>query len=229
MPYLGDFLGQLLSEITVARMQSDLEAVRVAELYAGHPYLKFFAVPRVRLPQLTLDVPVVIERSGIGTDPAVAAVVSAWRERFAGLLAQFLERMQLNLSAGDRRALEVGLDRAWARLETQPEGLASPALVADELVLSVVQTLGKGEGGAAPVGPARLEQLAVELRTAAREAFTQAQAALPRLIVRVGTAQLREAGPLESLTRLHLTVTENAVEWTVVDMQGEAKPRLIPE
>ena len=61
MPYLGDFLGHLLSEITMARVQADLEAVRVAELYAGHPLLKTLPVPHFRLPTLTLDVPVAVK------------------------------------------------------------------------------------------------------------------------------------------------------------------------
>ena len=60
MPYLGDYLGHLLSEITNARVQADLESVRVADLYASHPLLKHMAVPRFRLPTITIDAPVVM-------------------------------------------------------------------------------------------------------------------------------------------------------------------------
>ena len=60
MPYLGDYVGHLLSEITIARVQADLEAVRMAELYANHPLLKHLPVPHFRLPTMTLDVPVVV-------------------------------------------------------------------------------------------------------------------------------------------------------------------------
>ncbi len=42
MPNLGDYLGQLLSEITLARMHADLESIRIAELYAAHPLLRTF-------------------------------------------------------------------------------------------------------------------------------------------------------------------------------------------
>ena len=63
MPLLGDYLGQLLSEITIARMHADLETVRLAELYATHPLLKNFPVPHVRLPDVELELPVLIKTS----------------------------------------------------------------------------------------------------------------------------------------------------------------------
>src|SRR3989442_8134315 len=84
MPYLGDYLGHLLSEITTARVQADLESVRIADLYASHPLLRHMAVPRFRLPNVTIDAPVVITRmeeapagqpvrGGIGIDDIHAA------------------------------------------------------------------------------------------------------------------------------------------------------------
>jgi len=60
MPFLGDYLGHLLGEVTIARMQADLETMRVAELYASHPLLKHMPVPHFRAPQIDMDIPVVI-------------------------------------------------------------------------------------------------------------------------------------------------------------------------
>src|ERR1044071_5280346 len=88
MPYLGDYLGHLLSEITNARVQADLESVRVADLYASHPLLKHMAVPRFRLPNVTIDAPVVMRnmdeaaagqplRGGISMDDVHQAVERA--------------------------------------------------------------------------------------------------------------------------------------------------------
>src|SRR5437868_1648504 len=62
MPYLGDYIGHLLSEITIARMHADLESVRVAELYASHPLLRNMPVPHFRLPDVDLDIPVVVSK-----------------------------------------------------------------------------------------------------------------------------------------------------------------------
>ncbi len=63
MPNLGDYLGQLLSELSIARMQADLETVRLAELYAMHPLLRTMPVPHMRLPDVDLEIPVLIKAS----------------------------------------------------------------------------------------------------------------------------------------------------------------------
>lgn len=62
MPYLGDYLGQLMAEIAIARMHADLETVRLAEIYAAHPLLRTMSVPRLRLPEVDLELPVLIEQ-----------------------------------------------------------------------------------------------------------------------------------------------------------------------
>src|SRR5438132_458461 len=62
MPALGEYLGTLLAEITSARLQADLEAARIAQLYASHPLLQHMPVPRFRLPSVSLDLPVAVEK-----------------------------------------------------------------------------------------------------------------------------------------------------------------------
>ena len=58
MPFLGDYIGHIISEITRARLHADLEALRVADYYAKEPLLRHFPVPRFRLPSVKLEVPV---------------------------------------------------------------------------------------------------------------------------------------------------------------------------
>jgi hypothetical protein len=62
MPELSDFLGHILEEITRARIQADLEAIRTAKMYAADEtgLLKNFAVPRMRLPNIEISAPVII-------------------------------------------------------------------------------------------------------------------------------------------------------------------------
>ena len=62
MPELSDFLGHILEEITRARIQADLEALRTARMYASdeNGLLKNFAVPRMRLPNIEISAPVII-------------------------------------------------------------------------------------------------------------------------------------------------------------------------
>ena len=64
MPYLGEYLGHLMAELAIARMEADLETVRLAELYAAHPLLRSMPVPHLRLPDVDVDLPVLIDHMG---------------------------------------------------------------------------------------------------------------------------------------------------------------------
>src|SRR4051812_7222602 len=100
MPYLGDYIGHLLSEITMARVQADLEAVRLAEMYASHPLLRHMPVPHFRLPTMTLDVPVAIkgmEEAKIRESPRGDVPLPVMRERFAAVLTSHMERAGITL------------------------------------------------------------------------------------------------------------------------------------
>jgi hypothetical protein len=76
MADLSDFLGHILEELTRARVQADLETIRTAKLYAGDDQglMKNFPIPRMRLPNIEITLPVVIDDTPDGyierTDPA---------------------------------------------------------------------------------------------------------------------------------------------------------------
>jgi len=57
---LSDFLGHILTEITRARVQADMESIRIAEMYANHDLLQHFPIPRVRLPEVEINLPVIL-------------------------------------------------------------------------------------------------------------------------------------------------------------------------
>lgn len=232
MPYLGDYLGHLLAEITIARVQADLEAVRVAELYAGHPLLRHLPIPHFRLPTVTLDVPVVIkkmEEAKKGEPPRGGVVFPAMRKSFDRLFALHLNRADVELSKAEKKDLDRAFDQTISRLEQPPDVSISVMHIADELVLTAIKALDNLERKGGSVDSVRLEKLADELKTAARLEFLNLRQAPPRLHVLVTTAELREAGPQELLAHLHLSISEEAVEWTVIESQGKSRDKLVPE
>jgi hypothetical protein len=232
MPYLGDYLGHLLSEITIARVQADLEAVRVAELYASHPLLRHLPIPHFRLPTVTLDVPVIIkkmEEGKAGESPRGGVVLPALRKSFDRVLNLHLQRAKIKLSDPERANLDQALNQTISRLALPPYVSISVMRIADELVLTAIKALGDPERKGGPVESIRLEKLADEIKTAARREFLNLRQAPPRLHVLVTTAELREAGPQELLAHLHLSISEEGMEWTVIESQGKSQDKLVPE
>lgn len=64
MTNLKDYLSSLVSGINQARMLADFESARIAQIYAQDELLKTFSVPRFRLPDVELTVPIAVEELG---------------------------------------------------------------------------------------------------------------------------------------------------------------------
>lgn len=232
MSYLGDYLGQLLSEITIARMHADLESIRVAELYSSHPLLRTMPIPHFRLPDVELEVPVVIKQMAPLREggPARGGIdVKTLRKSFDGVLTLQLRKAGIQMSAEQTKSLQASIERALGDQELPLEISVDSNRIADYLADAVFKTL---SAKAAPDDSERLAQiqkLASELRTAARTAFLKSRLPPPRLTALVTTQDIREAGAAENITRLRLKITEESVEWTTVESGGQTQDRLVPE
>src|SRR3954464_7628945 len=155
MPYLGDYLGHLLSEITTARVQADLESVRIADLYASHTLFKHMAVPRFRLPNVTIDAPVVITRmeeapagqpvrGGIGIDDVHTAVERG--------LAAALDLSVFKVTAKQRNELRTALTRAMS-VFAPPAGAAIPRSTLSDVVAAAGEAFADTLGSRHDISP----------------------------------------------------------------------------
>lgn len=61
MADLSEFLGSLVSSISESRVNSDLQSVRIAQQYAKDNLLQHFAVPRMRIENVELTIPIAID------------------------------------------------------------------------------------------------------------------------------------------------------------------------
>lgn len=57
---LSEYVGFIFQEITRARVLADAESKRIAELYAKDEIMKHFSVPRFKIPEMELTIPVII-------------------------------------------------------------------------------------------------------------------------------------------------------------------------
>lgn len=229
MPPLGDYIGQLLSEITIARMHADIEAVRVAELYSAHPLLRNMPVPHFRLPNIEADVPIVVkqmEEQPASELPRGAPTLANMRKAFDKVLTNELKEERVRLTAEHRTKLKSVLDRKMASLSQPVEISVDVNRVADELTSAAFSTLTESGG---PVDPALRSKLEKKLKEAVRIEFLKLRKPPPRLHVLSTTGEIREAGPSEVITHFHLKITEEAYEWTTIESDGREQDRLIIE
>ncbi|GJQ30109.1 MAG: hypothetical protein HBSAPP03_19930 [Phycisphaerae bacterium] len=237
MPNLGDYLGQLLSEIAMARAQADLETVRLAEVYASHPLLKHLPVPHIRLPEVNLDVPVLVQQSEqprVGETPRGGASREALAKAFDTLLATRLVQAGLELTAPEKRTLGTAVASRVAGATAVAEVAVDVLRLADDLTSTAVATLTQLKHPVAPAGAARPPgsvpaTFVDELRDAARVEFLKARTPPPRVAVGVRTAEIKESGGGDQVMRLHLKITEQGMEWKSIETDRGREDRLILE
>jgi hypothetical protein len=232
MPYLGDYIGHLLSEITIARMQADLEAVRVAELYASHPLLRNMPVPHFRLPEVDLDVPVVVkqvEEPRAGESPRGGVSIAEIRKAFEQVLTRQLEKDGIELTPVNARKVKAAIDARVAVLSQPTEIAVDVNRIADDFSSTFTQTIGDLGPKGQVIESARIPKLEAELKAAARLESLKLRKPPPRLNVLVTTKEIREAGPSEAMTRIRLKISEQAFEWTTIESESGSQDRLVPE
>lgn len=230
MPSLGDYLGQLLSEISIARMQADLESVRIAEIYSSHPLLRSMPVPRMRLPNVDMQIPLVIQASDEpreGESPRGGYSLEQLRAKFTDVFDAQLASEQIALSAASRRQLDAALNETMEAHDVMSESSIDVFGFADALTNAALTHIGE-------LGPKRVRGLirpdfALQLKSAVRRAFLLERTPPPRLTVLVTTAEIREAGGPEVITHLNLKVSEEGLEWTTIQSENGEYERLVPE
>lgn len=227
MTKLGDYLGQLMSEVVIARVQADLESVRVAELYASHPLLRHMAIPRVRLPEIEMEVPVVIAGGDAlrdGESPRGGTNAKEARKQFDKVLQKNLTANRVRLSAADRKLLTSALNKAMAKPDIPVEVAVDTNRFADRLTAAAVASLSE------TIGEEKTSAVAKELQDDARLTMLALRSSPPRIDALVETGQVKEAGPADTVTRLRLTIREDAMELTTIESDdGKQTSRLVPE
>ncbi len=226
MPRLGDYIGHLLSEITIARMHADIEAIRVAELYADHPLLRNMPVPRFRMPDVQMDIPVVVkelEEPPNGQSPHGIPPISDMRKVFDKVITSVLAQERITLTAAVQKELKAVLDQRLVALTRPSEIVIGISRVSHDFSRNAMKTL---SGVIKPEHRAKFEE---KFNDALRVEYIKMSKPPVRLNVLVTTAEIREAGPNEVITHLHLKISEEAFEWTTIESDIGKEDRLIIE
>jgi hypothetical protein len=233
MNYLGDYLGQLLAEISMARMQADLETIRLAELYASNPLLRTMPVPHMRLPEVELDIPILVQSSDgarEGESVRGGARIGDMRLKFDEQLVIFLSKARVKLSATENTTLRAALEERWEMTRAPMEISIDVQSVADDLCATTVKVIKRlkcfGSGKAEALISPSLEN---EFRDRVRMDFLKLRTSPPRLTVMMTCSDLHAAGASECLARLRLKVAEQGMEWARIESDDGESFTLVPE
>lgn len=227
---LGTLIGSLLAEITRARLAADIEATRVANLYGSDPMLSQMPIPRFRLPDVHVTLPIVVENlEGEGAAPPPPRLPSATKRK--AMVTSAMKFAGFKLRPAERAAVLKALDDEVGRIEAGPRNALRAGLQARRLGSAVDTVLTKEAASRRkPLSPLVRSRFADALRNAVQEDLNQQLTAQHRLRVLPRTQDVQALGNAANVMELRLTISEEAYEMSLgVDEEGEAVEHFGPE
>jgi hypothetical protein len=213
MAKLGEFIGALLSDAAQARVRADMEALKIAEAYSAHELLKHLPVPRFRLPDITVDIPVLV--SAVEGAPASSTdrpFDEPSRDDLTKIAIGGLSDSGIQLSAAlEKRATSAVALYAKRIFESGPQYLLSPARVSGELAATLVKEVRAGLKEKDPAFD-KLGALEVATRESFKALLLARMVKAPSLQVSVAAGDIKAHADNESVMRVRLTITEDAYE-----------------
>jgi len=213
MPKLGDFIGALLADAAQARVRADLEALKIAEAYSAHDLLKHLPVPRFRLPDITVDFPVLV--SALEGTPAKAGdrlFDQPTRDELTKIVRGALTESEISLAAAARDKVAAAVvQRARQLFEPGPQFLLSPARVSGDLAAAAAAAAKAGLKESARAAET-LKKFEAATKAAVQALLLTKLVQSPSLQVTVTSADIKSHGNPDSVIRVRLTITEDAYE-----------------
>lgn len=228
---LHDYIGNLVSSIQQARVSADLQAVRVAESYAKHELLEHFPVPRMRLKDVEMTIPIAIDVGQVQKNTNLEPIdnrefnAAAYKEVLAGLGKK-------SLSQASSRRLRQVISEQSVLLEKEllmggeTQGLKNFAVNVSKATMALQDNNDSADAAAKKL-EALSQRMTQNLSGAIRP--VNAESVLEQLEVTIEADILKEKSP-ENLVHIKLVIQEEGVEWHRMEAKnGTITRKLIPE
>lgn len=239
MAKLGDFLGGILSNINDARVNSDIQSIKIANEYSKNDLLKHFAVPRMRFDKVEVNIPIAIselvEKNQKIFEPIDNKSFSS--KTYQQILKSLsVRRLSKNASNTLRTTIGEQIQLAEARIKSnQVENVLED--FSKNIALKIVELadLIFKDSKRKNLNKDELFQLqntiAKELQESLKDEikFSSEKKVLESIEVIVEAHKLREVNP-ENIIMIKMIVSEHGMEW--VDMEninGDVVTKLMPE
>ena len=235
MATLNEYLGGIFSSITDARVMADVQTVKVAEQYAKHDLLKHFSVPRMRISDIELTIPVAIEGLNQRTELQLDPIGNADFKRInARELSRLVGYSELPPVAGQKllTALDSRIGMLIENIKAQGDVQKPISIFARDIVndLFEIGAQAKLHEGKFPDGyyQDEIAKYSYELGMGLVTGIVD-KPVLDQLTVIAESHRLREQRP-EDVIRIRMKVSEDGMEWQASQRDdGTLERKLLPE
>jgi len=229
MPDLGFVIGSLLTSLAQARRMADEETTAIAEYYRSNPLLEGMSLPRVRVPELILELPMIIEAQEEG-EPNVPNDPDVIQKAINDELIAAAKREGFELSDAFKKRFDREMQVEIEKLTTlHPVERGAPREVVVRAVDNAFARTISQERLKRPT-PDQQRIIASELRKIAANVALKQVGRPPTIDATIVTAEVKEKAGSGNVIRLQLRLREEGLEWSAFENpDGTLTSRLIPE
>lgn len=231
---LNDYLGSIVASFTNAKIMSDLQTVKLAEEYAKHDYLKHFSIPRMRIDDVEMTIPIALDEiENISKPPVIGfdslkinTLVYSFLLEKLGVLKITKEPAKLLQT---ETAKQVGLLEKQIKLANSHDPVSG---FSKEIVVFYLRIIEKyALVNKEVVAKMNIDLISKDLNAVVTKEITiyKEVEALANLNIVVEANKLRELKS-ENLIFIKLKISENGMEWSRSEnANGEIESKLLPE
>jgi hypothetical protein len=208
MADLGDLLGSLMCGVIRARRMADEQTAALAEYYKSNPLLEGLSVPRIRIPELTIEMPMLIENQVDGQSGEMEEPTKIADAAVAQLKTTLVKHnIKINPAFNEAFSIEVK-----NRLELMKQ---TEAPIMKETVVRSVQdafaaTMIKKKTS---LNATHKEVIAKALRAGVYTACIAKEPVASSIVANIRTAEVKEQASNTTVVRLKITLKEEGLEW----------------
>ncbi|MDG2433065.1 hypothetical protein [Flavobacterium sp.] len=240
MADLSEFLGNLVSSISESRVNSDLQSVRIAQQYAKDNLLQHFAVPRMRIENVELTIPIAIDSFQPKTENSTLEPIN--NSTFSSITYQEIlkaisvDKLPSDISKEFKSQISdyIKLLEAKINVNQIENSLLEYAKSITEMTLNNLTLIYKqlnvkviSKNQISLIQKNLLQNLQDKLKNEIK--LKQTNSSSPYSNVIVESSRLREMKP-ENIIMIKMKVTEQGMEWIKMENEkGEIVSKLMPE
>ncbi len=225
MSDLGDLLGSLMSGLIRARRMADEQTAALAEYYKTNPLLEGLSVPRVRIPELTIDMPFLIENYVAGEVGQIADPTKI-AEAAVAQVKTTLTRNNIKIGNTFNKSFTDEIKKQLGTIQESGTPIVRE-VVARSVQSAFANSLAKSKS---ELTDSEKEIIAKELRSGVAAIAIAKEPVRSSLNANIETADVKEKATPTSVVRLKITLKEEGLEWTTQASEaGGVKNTLQPE
>ncbi len=225
MADLGDLIGSLMSGVIRARRVADEQTAALAEYYKDNPLLEGLSVPRVRISELTIDLPFLIEgqvEGEAGKMESPSKIASAAETQLKSTASQ----NDIKIAPAFYKTFSAAVKEELSSVKLAGAPVMKEALarsVQDAFAAALTKTK-------TPLSASEKAVIARDLRTKISSVGITKAPVTPSIESNIKTADVKEKATGSSVVRLTITIKEEGLEWsTRADESGGVVRTLQPE